>query len=55
MKIKAGQQMFWHNNDSLCGLGSLAGTGIYGLEENKYYSSVLYDFLEKELGLPQNR
>lgn len=55
MKIKAGQQMYWYNNDSLCGIGSLAGTGIYEVEKNKYYSSILYDFLEKELGLPQDR
>lgn len=55
MKIKAGQQMFWHNSAKKCGLGSLAGTGIYGVEENKYYCSFLYDFIEKELGIPQNR
>lgn len=47
--------MFWGTNDSLCGLGSLAGTGIYGIEDNKYYSSFLFEFLEKELGIPQNR
>ncbi|VVC24839.1 Macrophage migration inhibitory factor,Tautomerase/MIF superfamily [Cinara cedri] len=55
VKIKAGQQMFWCNSDSLCGLGNLAGTGIYGLEKNKYYSSLLFDFLEKELGIPETR
>lgn len=48
--------MYWHDNDAgVFGLGSLSGTGIYGIEENKYYSSFLYDFLEKELGIPQNR
>lgn len=56
MVIKAGQQMYWHDNDSdVCGLGSLTGQGIYGIEENKYYASFLYDFLEKELGISQNR
>lgn len=47
--------MFWGNSELLCGLGNLAGTGIYGLKENKYYSSILFDFLEKELGIPQTR
>jgi len=57
VRIKAGQQMFWSNNSSssLAGLGNLAGTGIYEIEKNKYYASHLYDFLEKELGIPQNR
>lgn len=48
--------MYWHDNDEVvCGLGSFSGTGICGVEENKYYASFLYDFLEKELGISQNR
>jgi len=49
--------MFWANKSTslLCGLGSLAGTGIYGVNENKYYAAHLFDFIEKELGIPQNK
>lgn len=47
--------MYWHNNYSYCGIGSLAGVGIYGFEENKNNSFSIYNFIEKQLGIPQNR
>ncbi|XP_050521153.1 macrophage migration inhibitory factor homolog [Daktulosphaira vitifoliae] len=55
VKIKAAQPMHWFMDESLCGIGSLSGTGIYGLEENKKNSAFIFDFIEKELGIPQNR
>lgn len=47
--------MFWFENESPCGLAALSGVGICGKEENMYYSSFLYDFIEQELGIPQTR
>ncbi|XP_050431118.1 macrophage migration inhibitory factor homolog isoform X7 [Adelges cooleyi] len=55
VKIKTGDPMYWHNNYSYCGIGSLAGVGIYGFEENKNNSFSIYNFIEKQLGIPQNR
>jgi len=55
VRIKAGQQMFWHNNESLCALGNITGIGIFGIDENKNFASIVFDFIEKQLGIPQNR
>lgn len=55
MRIKAGQQMFWHNSESLCALGNITGTGFFGVDENKQFAAIFFDFIEKQLGIPQDR
>jgi len=55
VRIKAGQQMFWYNDESPCALGNLTGTGNFGVEENKHYASIIYDFIEKQLCVPQDK
>lgn len=55
VRIKAGQQMFWYNDESPSALGNITGTGNFGIDENKHYSSIIYDFVEKQLGIPQDR
>jgi len=55
VRIKGGQQMFWYNNESPCALGNITGTGNFGIDENKQYASIIYDFIEKQLGIPQDR
>jgi len=55
VRVKAGQQMNWCNDESPCGLGNLTGTGNFGIDENKQYASIIYDFIEKKLGVPQDK
>ncbi|KAL4142450.1 hypothetical protein QTP88_004905 [Uroleucon formosanum] len=55
VRIKAGQQMYWYNNESTCALGNITGTGNFGIDENKQFASILYDFIEKKIGIPQDR
>ncbi|KAF0765425.1 macrophage migration inhibitory factor-like [Aphis craccivora] len=55
VRIKAGQQSCWFDNESPCALGTITGTGNFGTEENKQYSAIIFDFIEKQLGVPQNR
>ncbi|CAI6365759.1 unnamed protein product [Macrosiphum euphorbiae] len=55
VRIKAGQQMHWYNNESPCALGNITGTGNFGIDENKHYASIIYDFVEKQLGIPQDK
>lgn len=47
--------MFWFNNESPCALGNITGIGNFGIDENKYYASIIYDFIEKQLGIPKDR
>ncbi|XP_026808799.1 macrophage migration inhibitory factor-like [Rhopalosiphum maidis] len=55
VRIKAGQQMCWFNDELPCALGNITGTGNFGVDENKHYASIIYDFLEKKIGIPQDR
>lgn len=47
--------MCWFNNELPCALGNITGTGNFGVDENKHYASIIYDFLEKKIGIPQDR
>lgn len=47
--------MYWYNNESTCALGNITGTGNFGIDENKQFASILYDFIEKKIGIPQDR
>lgn len=55
VRIKAGQQACWFDDESPCALGNITGTGNFGTDENKQYSKIIFDFIEKQLGVPQNR
>ncbi|XP_067015105.1 macrophage migration inhibitory factor homolog [Anabrus simplex] len=49
------QAMVWGGTTEPCGTATLMSIGKLGVEENKKHAVVLYDHVEKYLGIPKNR
>lgn len=49
------QLMVWGGNDKPCGTATLMSIGCLGVEQNKKHAAVLYQILDKELGIPKDR
>lgn len=49
------QPMVWGGSTDPCGTATLMSIGKLGVEENKKHAALLYDHIEKNLGIPRNR
>jgi phenylpyruvate tautomerase len=47
--------MVWGGTTEPCGTATLMSIGKLGVEENKKHAAVLFDHIEKNLGIPRNR
>jgi phenylpyruvate tautomerase len=47
--------MVWGGSTDPCGTAMLMSIGKLGIEENKKHAALLYDHIEKNLGIPRNR
>lgn len=47
--------LVWGGSTDPCGTATLMSIGKLGVEENKKHAAVLYDHIEKNLGIPRNR
>jgi phenylpyruvate tautomerase len=47
--------MVWGGSTEPCGTAALMSIGKLGVEENKKHAALLYDHIEKNLGIPRNR
>jgi len=45
----------WYGSTDPCGTAMLLSIGKLGVEENKKHAAVLYDHIEKNLGIPHDR
>ncbi|CAG9559262.1 unnamed protein product [Danaus chrysippus] len=48
-------QMCFGGSNAPCATASLMSIGALGLNENKKHSKVLFELIEKELGVPKDR
>lgn len=47
--------MSWGGSSGPCGVARLMSIGQLGVEANKKHSAVLYDHIEKNLGIPKDK
>jgi phenylpyruvate tautomerase len=45
----------WDRSTEPCGTATLLSIGKLGVEENKKHAAVLFDHIEKNLGIPRDR
>ncbi|KAK6191623.1 hypothetical protein SNE40_003266 [Patella caerulea] len=55
VRIEADAQMIFGGSNEPCGTAELSSIGRLGIEENKVLAKTIGEFLEKQLGLKQNR
>lgn len=53
--VIADQTMLWGGTTDPCGTATLMSIGKLGVEENKKHAALLYDHIEKNLGIPRTR
>ncbi|XP_075217331.1 macrophage migration inhibitory factor homolog [Lycorma delicatula] len=49
------QSISFSGSSDLCGNASLMSIGQLGVEQNKKIAAIIYDHIEKELGIPKDR
>lgn len=49
------QSISFCGSSDLCGNASLMSIGQLGVEQNKKIAAIIYDHIEKELGIPKDR
>lgn len=55
VSIKAGVKMQWGTKPGLFALGTIQNTTPFHAESSKEYAPQVFEFVEKALGIPQNR